>query len=98
MKTFLQLVALWELSDADDQTSMEEMNGPVFTDRCDDTGNGQPGTCPMPTTADEKSPEDGPALESAVVGVACSRLLVAVARGENNSNCFLYDIMDTQNP
>jgi hypothetical protein len=88
--------ALWELSDTEDQTSIEEMNDPVF-DGCDDAGNGQPGACPMSTTVDEKSPEDGPAPESVIVGVACSRL-VAVACGENNSNCFLYDITDIQNP
>lgn len=51
----------------------------------------------MSTTVDEKSPEDGPAPESVVVGVACSRL-VAIACGENNSNCFLYDITDIQSP
>jgi hypothetical protein len=87
---------LWELSDTDDQTDIESMNDPVF-DGCDDAGNGQPGACPMSTTVDEKSPEDGPAPESVTVGVACGRL-VAVACGENNSDCFLYDITDIQNP
>ena len=51
----------------------------------------------MSTTIDEKSPEDGPAPESVTVGIACTRL-VAVACGENNSNCFLYDISDIQSP
>lgn len=53
--------------------------------------------CPMSETIDEKSPEDGPAPESVVTGLACERL-VAVACGENNSNCFLYDISDINNP
>jgi hypothetical protein len=88
--------ALWELSNPDDQQSLEEMNDPNF-DGCVDAGNGQPGACPMSATVDEKSPEDGPAPESVVVGVACSRL-VAVACAENNSNCFLYDITEIQNP
>ena len=71
-------------------------NDPLF-DGCEDAGNGQPGACPMSATIDEKSPEDGPAPESVTVGIACSRL-VAIACGENNSNCFLYDISDISTP
>lgn len=71
-------------------------NDPLF-DGCEDAGNNQPGACPMSATVDEKSPEDGPAPESVTVGIACSRL-VAIACGENNSNCFLYDISDITTP
>merc|ERR1712150_113368 len=58
---------------------------------------GLPGACPMSRTVDAKSPEDGLAVESVVVGVACSTL-VAVACGENNSNCYLYDISAIESP
>ena len=51
----------------------------------------------MSRTIDDKSPEDGLGVESVVVGVACSTL-VAVACGENNSNCYLYDISTIESP
>lgn len=58
---------------------------------------GLPGACPMSKTVDEKSPEDGLGVESVVLGVACSTL-VAVACGENNSNCYLYDVSNINSP
>ena len=51
----------------------------------------------MSKTIDEKAPEDGLAVESVIAGVACSTL-VAVACGENNSNCYLYDISTISSP
>lgn len=51
----------------------------------------------MAETVDEKAQEDGIGVESVVVGIACGRL-VALACGENNSMCFLYDITDIANP
>ena len=88
--------AFYELSDPDDQEGLVEMNDPN-QDGCEDAGNGSPGACPMSSTIDEKSPEDGLAPESVIVGVACDRL-VAVACGENNGNCFIYDISDIYKP
>ena len=70
-----------------------------FEDGCEaEEGlKGLPGACPMSKTIDEKSPEDGMGVESVTVGVACSTL-VAVACGENNSNCYLYDISNIAAP
>ena len=70
-----------------------------FEDGCEEEEGfkGLPGACPMSKTIDEKSPEDGMGVESVVVGVACSTL-VAVACGENNSNCYLYDISTISSP
>lgn len=51
----------------------------------------------MAETVDEKAQEDGIGVESVSVGIACDRL-VALACGENNSMCFLYDITDIENP
>ncbi len=70
-----------------------------FEDGCEAEAGlkGLPGACPMSKTIDEKSPEDGMGVESVTVGVACSTL-VAVACGENNSNCYLYDISNIDAP
>lgn len=70
-----------------------------FEDGCEAEAGlkGLPGACPMSKTIDEKSPEDGMGVESVTVGVACSTL-VAVACGENNSNCYLYDISKIASP
>lgn len=51
----------------------------------------------MAETVDEKAQEDGIGVESINIGIACGRL-VALACGENNSMCFLYDITDIENP
>jgi hypothetical protein len=71
-------------------------NDPGF-DGCEDSGNGQPGACPMSETVDAKALEEGLAPESVVVAIACDRLL-AVSCGENNGNCYLYDITTIANP
>jgi hypothetical protein len=62
-------------------------------DGCDDAGNGESGACPISETIDEKAPEDGLAPESVTVAIACERVLT-LSCGENNGNCFLYDITD----
>ncbi len=51
----------------------------------------------MGETVDEKAEEDGLAVESVVVGIACGHL-VAVACGENNAMCLLYDITNISEP
>lgn len=51
----------------------------------------------MSETVDAKALEDGLAPETVIVGVACDRLL-AISCGENNSNCFVYDITDIRSP
>jgi len=58
---------------------------------CQDAGDGNPGACPISETIDMKAPEDGLAPESVTVAIACNRLL-AVSCGENNGDCFIYDI------
>lgn len=50
----------------------------------------------MSETIDQKALEDGLAPESVTVAIACNRLL-AVSCGENNGDCFLYDISDIHN-
>lgn len=65
-------------------------NDPII-DGCANAGDGSPGACPISETIDWKAPEDGLAPESVTVAVACNRLL-AVSCGENNGDCFLYDI------
>jgi hypothetical protein len=62
-------------------------------DGCPDAGNGAPGACPISETIDEKAPGDGLAPESVTVAIACERVLT-ISCGENNGNCFLYDITD----
>ena len=81
-----------------DQCLVQSRNDPD-EDGCEaeDGLKGLPGACPMSKTVDEKSPEDGLGVESVVLGVACSTL-VAVACGENNSNCYLYDVSDINSP
>jgi hypothetical protein len=51
----------------------------------------------MSETIDEKAEEDGLAVEVVVVGIACDHL-VAIACGENNGICLLYDITDIESP
>lgn len=60
-------------------------------DGCDDAGNGASGACPISETIDEKAPEDGLAPESVTIAIACERVLT-ISCGENNGDCFLYDI------
>jgi hypothetical protein len=60
-------------------------------DGCNDAGNGASGACPISETIDEKANEDGLAPESVTVAIACERVLT-LSCGENNGNCFLYDI------
>lgn len=62
-------------------------------DGCDNAGNGESGACPISETIDEKAPADGLAPESVTVSIACERVLT-LSCGENNGNCFLYDITD----
>lgn len=71
-------------------------NDPGF-DGTDDAGNGQPGAKPISQTIDEKATEDGLAPESVVVAIACDRL-ITVSCGENNGNCYIYDITTITNP
>ena len=59
--------------------------------------DGSTGACPMSDTVDSKAQEDGLAVESVQVGVACGHL-VAVACGENNGVCLLYDISEIETP
>ena len=74
---------------------MDEMNDPN-QDGCEDDGTGNPGACPMPETIDEKSPKRGMEPEVVIVAVACDRAL-ALSCGENNGDCFLYDVTDLPN-
>eukprot|EP00977_Amphora_coffeiformis_P001742 scaffold337_cov172-Amphora_coffeaeformis.AAC.16 len=66
-------------------------------DRLLDNTMGSVGACPMKRTIDEKAQEDGLAVESVVVGVACDHLVV-LGCGENNGMCLLYDFTDINNP
>lgn len=50
----------------------------------------------MPQTIDEKSPKRGMEPEVVLVAVACDRAL-ALSCGENNGDCFLYDVTDLPN-
>lgn len=61
-----------------------------------DDGSGKPGACPISATIDEKSPKRGMEPELVTVAVACDRVL-AVSCGENNGDCFLYDVTDLPN-
>lgn len=79
----------------DDRGNIEERSSEL-DDGCD-LGGGVFGACPMSKTVDEKAQEDGLAVEAVVVGVACDHL-VAVACGENNGVCLLYDITDVSSP
>jgi hypothetical protein len=65
-------------------------------DGCEDAGDGNPGACPISETIDEKAPDDGLAPEAVTVAVACGKLL-AISCGENNGDCFLYDITGIAN-
>jgi hypothetical protein len=71
-------------------------NDPGF-DGTDDAGDGQPGAKPISQTIDDKATEDGLAPESVVVAIACDRL-IAVSCGENNGNCYIYDITNITAP
>lgn len=81
---------LWTLGDSDTKDELNEMNDPNF-DGCEDAGKGQPGACPISETIDEKALEDGLAPESVTVAAACDRVF-ALSCGENNGDCFIYDI------
>jgi hypothetical protein len=72
------------------------MNDPT-QNGCEDDGTGNPGACPMPKTIDKKSPARGMEPEIVTVAVACDRVL-AVSCGENNGDCFLYDVTDLPSP
>lgn len=85
----------WTLADEDDRESIEERND-AAQDGCT-FSDGSTGACEMSRTIDEKAQEDGLAVETVTVGVACSRL-VTVACGENNSMCLLYDITNINDP
>ena len=61
-----------------------------------DDGSGKPGACPISQTVDEKSPKRGMEPEIVTVAVACDRVL-AISCGENNGDCFLYDVTDLPN-
>jgi hypothetical protein len=71
-------------------------NDPGF-DGTDDAGDGQPGAKPISQTIDEKATSDGLAPESVVVAIACDRL-ISVSCGENNGNCYIYDITTITDP
>ena len=71
-------------------------NDPGF-DGTEDAGDGQSGAKPIGQTIDEKATEDGLAPESVVVAIACDRL-ISVSCGENNGNCYLYDITTITEP
>lgn len=62
-------------------------------DGCEDAGDGNAGACPISETIDEKATEDGLAPESIVVAITCDRVL-AISCGENNGDCFIYDITE----
>jgi len=81
---------LYNMADDDLKETIEEVNDPE-EDGCDDGGDGKPGACPLGKTVDERSPKDGYAPESIVVGKACGRLYAATV-SEKNSVGFLYDI------
>lgn len=86
---------LWQLSDQDDRTTIEETNDPLVDGCTFDDGNS--GACPMGRTIDAKAQEDGLAVEAVTVGVACGSLM-AVGCGENNVMCLLYDITTITSP
>ena len=88
--------ARYVLVDDDDKESIDETNDAVLADGCT-FDNGDTGACPMKDTVDAKAQEDGLAVEAVTVGVACNRL-VAVACGENNMMCNLYDVSNINSP
>lgn len=59
--------------------------------------DGSSGACPLSETVDAKAQEDGLAVEAVQVGVACGHL-IAVACGENNGICILWDISQIESP
>jgi len=83
--------------DADMAETIDEMSDAVDGDGCDDRGDGKAGPCPLGKTVDERSPKDGPALESVVSGIACGRLIMVTA-GEKNGVLFAWDISDITSP
>jgi hypothetical protein len=80
----------------DERDTLNEMNDPN-QDGCVDDGTGKSGACPIPATVDEKSSQRGMEPEIVTIAVACDRVL-AVSCGENNGDCFLYDVTDLPNP
>lgn len=76
--------------------TIDEVNDPE-ADGCEDGGDGNPGACPMGALVDDRTPKDGPAAETVVVGEACGKTY-AVTVSEKNSVGFLYDISDVANP
>jgi hypothetical protein len=63
----------------------------------EDGGDGEPGTCPLSKTIDERSQKSGPNPEAIAVGEACGTLYM-VTVVEKNSIGFLYNINDIENP
>jgi hypothetical protein len=83
-------------SDEDVRLTLDAMNDPEI-DGCEDGGDGQPGACPMGQTVDERTPKDGPAAETVVIGEACGKTY-AITVAEKNSVGYSYDITDITNP
>lgn len=83
----------WTLSGSDDRDSINERND---IEGCD-FPDGTRGACPMGQTLDERAQADGLAVEAVTVGVACNSL-IAIACGENNGMCLMYDISTVRNP
>lgn len=66
-------------------------------DGCADRGDGKPGACPMRAVMDDRTPKDGPAVETVIVTEACDKTF-AVTVSEKNSVGFLYDVSDIISP
>lgn len=82
-----------------DSKTMEDMvekNDPEEKG-CLDQGDGTPGACPLSQTIDNESNKDGPAVENIMVGVACGRLLTAMAT-EKSSIALVFDITEVNAP
>ena len=86
------------LAQEDDKllAALIEMNDPA-QDGCVDQGDGRPGACPMSQLVDAESSSEGAGVEQVVTGVACGRLVAALAT-EKASIAFLFDITDITSP
>jgi hypothetical protein len=76
--------------------AIDELSDPAI-DGCSDSGNGEPGPCPLGQTVDERSEKDGAGPESVTVGVACQQL-IAVTATEKQGTAFVWDISTITSP
>jgi hypothetical protein len=86
----------WQWADEEDRAELLVYNDPAELG-CVDQGDGTPGACPYRQTKDRASEGDGPAVELAISGVACGRL-VSLVTTEKSAVALLYDMTDITEP